>query len=94
MRQDRGKPINNAQRICLSHFHMVFMPDKAEDLSRWLQWLMTSHVRRYHWYHGNSGYGHDVVESCTLGPDAGDKELLEIASDSLIQSQRVISETL
>jgi len=39
-----------------NHFHMVLMPHRAEDLSRWLQWLMTSHVRRYHRHYGSSGH--------------------------------------
>jgi len=39
-----------------NHFHMGLMPNRAEDLSRWLQWLMTSHVRRYHRHYGSSGH--------------------------------------
>lgn len=39
-----------------NHFHMVVMPMKAEDLSKWMQWLMTSHVRRYHNHYGGSGH--------------------------------------
>jgi putative transposase len=39
-----------------NHFHMVVMPDKGEQLSRWMQWLTTSHVRRYHRHHGSSGH--------------------------------------
>jgi len=39
-----------------NHFHMVVMPNKGEDLSIWMQWLMTSHVRRYHRHYGTSGH--------------------------------------
>jgi putative transposase len=39
-----------------NHFHMVTMPSKGEDLSRFMQWLMTSHVRRYHQHYGTSGH--------------------------------------
>jgi putative transposase len=39
-----------------NHFHMVMMPDKGKELSRWMQWLMTSHVRRYHRHYGSSGH--------------------------------------
>jgi len=39
-----------------SHFHILLMPNRTEDLSRWLQWLMTSHVRRYHQHYGSSGH--------------------------------------
>jgi putative transposase len=44
--------------FCLmpNHFHMVLMPRQAEDLSKWMQWLMTSHVRRYHRHYGTSGH--------------------------------------
>ena len=39
-----------------NHFHLVLRPHGAGDLSRWMQWLMTSHVRRYHRHHGTSGH--------------------------------------
>ena len=39
-----------------NHFHMVLMPDQSKDLSRWMQWLMTSHVRRYHRHYVSSGH--------------------------------------
>ena len=29
-----------------NHFHLLVRPEKGEELSRWMQWLMTSHVRR------------------------------------------------
>ena len=38
------------------HFHMVFWPRKDGDLSRWMQWLSTTHVRRYHGQHQTSGH--------------------------------------
>lgn len=31
-----------------NHFHMVVVPIQAKELSKGMQWLMTSHVRRYH----------------------------------------------
>ncbi|MGB7055572.1 MAG: transposase [bacterium] len=39
-----------------NHFHMVVMPHGGETLSVWMQWLMTSHVRRYHGHYGTSGH--------------------------------------
>ena len=44
--------------FCLmpDHFHLVAWPRKAGDLSRWMQWLMTSHVRRYHLHYDSSGH--------------------------------------
>jgi putative transposase len=39
-----------------NHFHLVLWPREDGDLSRWMQWLMTSHVRRYHRHYGGSGH--------------------------------------
>lgn len=39
-----------------NHFHLLLCPEKAEDLSRFMQWLMTSHVRRYHRHYRTSGH--------------------------------------
>jgi putative transposase len=39
-----------------NHFHLVLWPRKDGDLSRWMQWLLTSHVRRYHRHYGTSGH--------------------------------------
>ena len=39
-----------------NHFHIVLVPAQSEDLSKWMQWLMTSHVRRYHRHYGTSGH--------------------------------------
>ena len=44
--------------FCLmpNHFHLVAWPRNDDDLSRWMQWLMTSHVRRYHRHYDSSGH--------------------------------------
>ncbi len=44
--------------LCLmpNHFHLVLWPHDDGDLSRWMQWLMTSHVRRYHAHYRSSGH--------------------------------------
>jgi putative transposase len=39
-----------------SHFHLVLWPRRDGDLSRWMQWLLTAHVRRYHRLRGTSGH--------------------------------------
>lgn len=39
-----------------NHFHFVLWPREDGDLSRFMQWLMTTHVRRYHEHHGTSGH--------------------------------------
>jgi putative transposase len=44
--------------FCLmpNHFHLVLRPYDDGDLGRWMQWLMTAHVRRYHSHYHGSGH--------------------------------------
>ncbi len=37
----------NGYCLMINHFHLLLWPHEDGDLSRWMQWLMTSHVRRY-----------------------------------------------
>ena len=39
-----------------NHFHLLLQTEKGDELSRCMQWLMTSHVRRYHRHYGTSGH--------------------------------------
>ncbi|WP_165076183.1 transposase, partial [Paludisphaera rhizosphaerae] len=39
-----------------NHFHLVLWPREDGDLSRWMHWLMTSHVRRYLRHYHSSGH--------------------------------------
>jgi putative transposase len=39
-----------------NHFHMIVWPERAEELSKWMQWLMTTHVRRHHQIYGTNGH--------------------------------------
>jgi putative transposase len=39
-----------------NHFHLILWPHEDGDLGRWMQWLLTSHVRRYHRHYGGSGH--------------------------------------
>lgn len=39
-----------------NHFHLALWPHHDGDLSRWMQWLLTAHVRRYHTYHESNGH--------------------------------------
>lgn len=39
-----------------NHFHLVLRPHGDGDLGRWMQWLLTSHVRRYRRHYGSSGH--------------------------------------
>jgi len=42
--------------LMTNHFHLVVKPTTGADLSNWMRWLMTSHVRRYHRHYGSSGH--------------------------------------
>jgi len=39
-----------------NHFHLVLWPRHDGDLSRWMQWLMTAQVRRYHRHYDSCGH--------------------------------------
>ncbi len=39
-----------------NHFHLLLWPYGDGDLSRWMQWLLTAHVRRYHRHYHGSGH--------------------------------------
>ncbi len=39
-----------------NHFHFLVQPEQAKDLSLCMQWLMTSHVRRYHTHYCSTGH--------------------------------------
>jgi len=39
-----------------NHFHLVLLPHGDGDLGRWMQWLLTSHVRRHHRRRRSSGH--------------------------------------
>ena len=42
--------------LMTNHFHLVLWPRHDGDLSRWMQWLLTAHVRRYHTHYQSSGH--------------------------------------
>lgn len=58
MREENEKVPMRPAGYCLmtNHFHLVLWPFHDGDLSRWMRWLMTSHVRRYHRYYDSSGH--------------------------------------
>ena len=59
-----------------NHFHLVLWPREDGDLSRWMQWLMTSHVRRYHRHYRSSG--HVWQGRFKAFPIAADEHLLTV----------------
>lgn len=39
-----------------NHFHLVVWPQHDGDLSRWMHWVLNTHVRRYHQHYHSSGH--------------------------------------
>lgn len=39
-----------------NHFHVVVRPEHDGDLSRWMHWVLNTHVRRYHKHYHGSGH--------------------------------------
>lgn len=58
MKEAKGKFSVEILAYCLmpNHFHMLIMPSEANELSKYMQWLLTSHVRRYHKHYGTTGH--------------------------------------
>jgi len=42
--------------LMTNHFHFVLWPRADGDLSRWMHWLLTTHVRRYLGHYRHSGH--------------------------------------
>ncbi|HEV3260786.1 MAG TPA: transposase [Gemmataceae bacterium] len=42
--------------LMLNHFHLALWPREDGDLSDYMMWLMTAHVRRYHQHYHSSGH--------------------------------------
>jgi len=40
-----------------NHWHLVVWPRRDGDLARYMQWLTTTHMRRWHAHHGTRGTG-------------------------------------
>ncbi len=40
-----------------NHWHLVLWPTRDSQLSRYMQWLTTTHMRRWHAHHGTRGTG-------------------------------------
>jgi putative transposase len=56
--EDRDKcPDMRLLGYCLmpNHVHFVLWPPNDGDLGRWMQWLMTAHVRRHHKFYNTDG---------------------------------------
>jgi putative transposase len=41
-----------------NHWHLVLWPQRGQDLSRFMGWVQTTHVRRWREHRGSTGEGH------------------------------------
>jgi putative transposase len=58
MMEGKGLYFIKVFAYCLmpNHIHMVLRPVRSVELSKWMHWLTTTHVRRYHQHYGTSGH--------------------------------------
>jgi putative transposase len=59
-----------------NHFHLALWPRDDGDLSRWMHWLLTTHVRRYPRHYHSSG--HIWQGRFKAFPIEGDEHLLTV----------------
>ena len=60
LEQGRQRTAMRILGFCLmpNHWHLVLWPRRDGDLSRFLGWVCTTHVRRWREHRGNTGEGH------------------------------------
>ncbi len=39
-----------------NHFHLLVQSTAADQINKWMQWLTTTHARRYHQHYHSSGH--------------------------------------
>src|SRR6056297_3402699 len=68
--------------FCLmpNHFHLVAWPREDGDLSQWMQWLLTSHVRRYHRHYTRVGSRLNRNLAECRGPSVGEVQFRDADS--------------
>ena len=59
-----------------NHWHLVLWPRHESDLSRFVQWVSTTHVRRWRNHRGNDGEGHLYQGRFKSFPIQDDRHLL------------------
>jgi putative transposase len=61
-----------------NHFHLAVWPQRGDDLSDFMMWLMTAHVRRYHRHYHSNGHGHIWQGRFKAFPIQEDEHLLTV----------------
>lgn len=62
--------------ILPTHFHLILWPYQNTELSAWMQWLLTAHVRRHHRTYGT--HGHVWVGRFRAFPIQQDHHILQV----------------
>ena len=61
-----------------NHFHLVLYPKKDNDLSEFMRWLTTTHVRQVRVLTGSVGHGHLYQGAYKSFPVEEDKHLVDL----------------
>ncbi len=61
-----------------NHWHLAIRPRRGADISRFMGWICTTHVRRWREYRGNSGEGHLYQGRFKDFPVQTDRHLLNV----------------
>lgn len=92
MRASREKVPVRLTGFCLvpNHFHLLLWPHHDRDVSRWMRWLMGSHVRRYHRHYQGSGHvWQDRFNALSVQSDGHDLTVLHYQERIPLRAKRV-----
>jgi putative transposase len=64
--------------IMRNHWHLVLWPDEDVSVSAFMHWLTSTHVRRYHTFHGLTGTGHLYQDRFTSDICRDDRGVLAV----------------
>jgi len=92
MRAAREKVPMRLIGFCLmtNHFHLLLWRHEDGDLSRWMQWLMGSHVRRYDRHYKGSGHvWQDRFKAFSVQSDGHDLTVLRYVERNPLPAKMV-----
>lgn len=64
--------------IMRNHWHLVLWPDEKVSISAFMQWLTSTHVRRYHAHYQLTGTGHLYQDRYRNGVCKDDRSVLAV----------------
>lgn len=73
-----------------NHFHFILRPTRAEDLGRWMQWLLTTHVRRWHAQQRTNGQvWQGRFKACAIAEDQSLLQMMRYVEGNALRSRLV-----